>query len=1022
MTRTWTFPASSGQERVWLAQQLDPGSPVFTVPAAVRLRAASGADVVAALRAVVARHESLRTALELRDGELVQVVHAEVPVAPPVLDGPEPEGAMIDTVIDTASAPLWRARVVRLGPDEWLLDAVVHHAVFDAASLTVLAGELAELCAAHREGREPRLPELAVQYPDYAAWERRGAAGPVAQAQLAHWRERLAGLPAVHGVPTDRPRAAELGYAGAEVRFAFPPGLPAAVDALAARLSATPFAVLLAAWAALLGRSSGSDDVVIGTTTWGRDRPELGALIGMFVNPVVLRIDLGGEPTGAELVGRVRRTVLDATEHAAVPFQAVVGVVRTRRDPGVQPLYQLGVNLLPGSGLEPSVATTAQDDLGLDLAPTEGRLRYRTALFDAATAGAVVARYLALLDALVAGPDRPVADLPLADDAERVRVAAWGTGPPPAPAPDAVLHELVAARAAVEPNALAVEGEGASWTRAGLAARAAGVAHHLRGLGVGPGSVVAVCGAPSPPVVAALLGVLSAGAAYLPLDPATPPERLALLVADAGARVLLAVAEGPAPDGVPDGVTVLRLDADPWWEGHPAESPAGGAGPGDPAYVIHTSGSTGRPKGVVVEHRAVVAYLRWACGAYPGLAGRAHLHSSIAFDLSVTALFGPLLAGGSVRTGPLTGAGPAPTFLKATPSHLDLLAALPAAASPTVDLVLGGEALTAAALAPWRARHPGVAVTNEYGPTEAAVGCVAARIAPGEPLPPGPVPIGRPVAGMRALVLDPRGAPVPAGVVGELLVAGPQLARGYLGRPGPTAERFVLRDGERCYRTGDLVRWRADGALEYRGRADDQVSLHGYRIEPGEVVTALRACDGVRDAAVVLREDVPGVPRLVGYLAGTADPAAVVARLRAALPAHLVPSALVPVDALPLTPNGKLDRARLPPPPVPGTADDRAPATAAEELVAEIVADLLGLDRVGADADLFALGGDSLVAIRAATRIREAVDVDVPVRAVFAHPTVAGLAAEVERLLAEELDQLDDTEVDALLARGGDRA
>jgi hypothetical protein len=538
--RTWTFPASSGQERVWLAQQLDPSSPVFTVPAGTVLAARDAGEVLAVLRAVVARHDALRTELRLQDGELVQVVHSEVPVEAEVVDVRDGGADLSAVVVPTDSAPLWRARVVRLAEGRWRLDLAVHHAVFDAASLTVLHRELAEVAAARRAGRPPRLPELTIQYPDFAVWERGGRTGPAVRAHLAYWREQLAGLPGVHAVPTDRPRRAELRYAGGEARFAVPPPLRTGVDALAARLSCTPFTVLLAAWAALLGRLSGRDEVVVGTTTWGRDQPQLAPLIGMFVNPVVLRVPLDGDPDVAALVRRVRDVVLDATEHAGVPFQAVVEQVLPQRLPGVQPLYQLGVNHVPDSGVEPTVATTAPDDLGLDLARDEGRLRYRSDLFDRESAEAVVRRYLGLLAALVADPARPVADLPLMDAAERARVlGGWGAGPrpePPVAGEPGTLHGLVLRRLADDPAALAVEGAGTRLTRGELAARVAGTAHHLRERGVGRGDVVAVCGDPSPAVVAALLGVLAAGGTYLPLDPGHPPERLASLAADAGPR------------------------------------------------------------------------------------------------------------------------------------------------------------------------------------------------------------------------------------------------------------------------------------------------------------------------------------------------------------------------------------------------------------------------------------------------------------------------------------------------------
>ncbi|MFC4061555.1 amino acid adenylation domain-containing protein, partial [Planomonospora corallina] len=575
--------------------------------------------------------------------------------------------------------------------------------------------------------------------------------------------------------------------------------------------------------------------------------------------------------------------------------------------------------------------------------------------------------------------------------------------------------------------------------------------------GAGPESLVAVYAEPCLELLPALLGVWKAGAGYVPVDPAYPADRVRYMLADSAAAAVLTQRHlaGALPAG---GATVLTVDdatatatadatataiddavdaaADAAGEraGRPDDGSPHAAGPGNVAYVIYTSGSTGAPKGVVVEQGSVAAYLAWAGAAYPGLAGQALLHSPISFDLTVTGLFGPLTVGGAVRLAALdesAAAGDRPAFLKATPSHLTLLAALPDRVAPAVDLVLGGEALPADAVTAWRERHPSATVVNEYGPTEATVGCVMARVAPGEELPvdhSGSVGIGRPAPGTTAYVLDGGLRPVPAGVVGELYVAGPQVARGYLNRPGATAAAFVPcpygPPGRRMYRTGDLARRRADGSLEFAGRADDQIKLHGHRIEPGEIETALRALPGVRDAAVSVREDTSEGRRLVAYLVGEADVAAVdVAAvdgaLAATLPAHLVPSGYVVLDALPLTANGKLDHAALPAPAAPERRYT-APRTAAEELVAEVFAELLGVEKVGAEDDFFELGGNSLLAIRAIARIRGQIEVDVPVRGLFSHTTVAGLAAEIERRLTEDLDGLSDEAVERLLAAEGE--
>ncbi|MET8846330.1 amino acid adenylation domain-containing protein [Amycolatopsis sp. NPDC004625] len=989
-TKEWTFPASFGQERIWLSNQLDPASPVYNLPCQVRqdLPLTEG-QWRAALGVVVGRHEALRTTFRMDGADLRQVVHADVPIDFEVHDlraHPDREGRAVELSeaiarrpIPLDTAPPWRAQLCRLADTDWLLTFVVHHTVFDAGSAVVLAKELDEACNAAAEGRLPKLPELAIQYPDYSAWQRGEL--PSVRAQLDYWRERLAGLPPVHSLPTDRPRPAEFGFGGDQVDFALPGGLLDRVGEVGRTLSASPFMVLLAAYTALLSRLSGSDDVVVGVPVAGRDLPELAPLIGMFVNQLAVRVGCGGEPSFADLVGRVRTAVLDAIEHGRVPFQLVAEAVRPERDPAVQAVYQLGFNFIPDSGIEPVRYATAKDDVAIDLTAVNGRLLYRTDLFDRATAESMVDRFLRLLTAAVEDPAVAVADLPLLSDAERRQVEAWsGAAAEDAPLVVDRFEDQVRAT----PDAVAVDLGGVRLTYAELNARADRVAHRLGG-----GGVVGICAPNSADLVVGILGALKSGAAYVPLDPADPAPRRALVLADAGARVVLTAGE------VTLEADTLALDDPAVWAESSGEHPAR-PGADDLAYVIYTSGSTGRPKGVRIGHRALATYLGWARAAYPSLAGRALLHTSASFDLTVTTLLGPLTAGGSiVDTG-------RPDFVKATPTHLTVL---PEESYPAGDLVLGGEALMGELVRPFS----GIAVTNEYGPTEATVGCITHRLdGPVD----GPVPIGRPTPGTRVYVLDERLRPVPPGVAGQLYLAGAQLAQGYLGLPELTAERFPDSPFGRVYATGDLARWRRDGTLDYLSRTDDQVKLRGFRIEPGEVEAALRELPDVRDAAVAVREET-----LVGYVVGSADGAA--DALRATLPEHLVPTVFVTLDALPVAASGKLDRAALPDPQLGGGTEYVAPGTAAEELVAEVLGELLGVEKLGVHDDFFAHGGNSLLAIRAMVRIRKQVGVDLPVRGLFSFTTVAELAAEVERRLAADLDQLSDEEVRAQLAEGG---
>ncbi|WP_405789318.1 non-ribosomal peptide synthetase [Streptomyces sp. NBC_00029] len=582
------------------------------------------------------------------------------------------------------------------------------------------------------------------------------------------------------------------------------------------------------------------------------------------------------------------------------------------------------------------------------------------------------------------------------------------TGWEPAPQPDTSVLALFGEQAARTPDAVAVIAGDRRLTYRELDVAASRVAARLRAAGAP--AVVGVSAEPCLELLPAVLGAWKAGSAWVPVDPGHPADRVAYVLGDSGARLVLAGSAGPFPGDV------LLINDEVGGEADgDADRDLVPASPSDVAYVIYTSGSTGRPKGVVVEHGSLAAYLTWAADVYPGLAGRSLVHSTLCFDLTVTGLFGPLIVGGSVRLAPLTSNVPErPSFLKVTPSHLPLLEAIGDAASPSEDLVVGGEALPADVLEAWRVRNPRTRVTNEYGPTEVTVGCIALTIEPGTQPPvdaSGGVVIGHPVPGHAAYVLDAQGQPVPDGGIGALHVAGPQVSRGYLGRDSAAYASSPFHPGHRMYATGDLVRRREDGLLEYLGRNDQQIKLRGFRIEPGEIESLLRAQPGVEQAAVAVRAD-----QLVAYVVGQGEPDR--DALARELPEYMLPSIFVKLDALPLTSNGKLDSAALPTPDFSVEPAYVAPRTDAERLVAEVFADLLGVEKVGTEDDFFERGGNSLTAIRTIARIRAQLGVDIPVRGMFTFTTVAALAAEIERLIMAELDELSDADAEQLLRQG----
>ncbi|MEU3412796.1 non-ribosomal peptide synthase/polyketide synthase [Streptomyces sp. NPDC006658] len=991
-------PLSTAQQRMWILDRLQGPSDTYTIPVVLRLTGDLDIDALrAAFADVVDRHEALRT-LIAEDAEGAHQV---------VVDGPAPftvtacaAGRLDEEIARAAAVPFVlnrelpaRATLFDTGDGTFTLLVVLHHIAGDGGSMGPLAADLATAYAGRLAGTGSGLAPLPVQYADYALWQRE-----LPDDHLPFWTAALAGLPEQIDLPTDRPRPAVPSHRGDTVAFTVPAALRARVEDLGRERDASAFMVLHAVLAVLLNRLGAGDDIVIGSPVQGRPEAALEELVGLFANTLVLRTDVSGDPTFTELLGRVRRFDVDAYAHADVPFEQLVEVLNPQRSRSRHPLFQVMLTLnaetappdLPGLTvhLGEAPSTAAKFDLSLTLSEHEGQwaavLEYATDLFDRATVRSFADRYLRLLAAVTDDPARPVRDLPLLTDAERTELLVTrnatprrGSGTP--------LPERFEAQADRTPDAVAVTSPSTTLSYAELDARANRLAHHLAGLGVGRGSVVAVVLPRTPDLLVALLAVLKTGAAYLPIDDTYPAGRIALLVKDAGAKATV------TPDTFSAGL-----------DRHPDTRPGVRPHPRDAAYLVYTSGSTGHPKGVVVEHAALAAYLDEATALYPAAAHEALTHSSVAFDMPVTVLFTPLVTGGRVRFAELDENTPRPDLLKITPSHLRLLETLPDRASAATNLVIGGEALDAQPLRRWRARHPDAVVINEYGPTETTVGVVVHRVEPGDRLADGPVPIGRPTGGSRVYVLDTFLQPVPDGVWGELYLAGAQVARGYAGRPGQTAERFVADPfgpaGSRMYRVGDRARWNGSGLLEYGGRADDQVKIRGFRVEPGEIEAALEALDTVAQAAVVVREDRPGDPRLVAYLVAAdagvpvGDPRAALA---ATLPAHLIPSAFTVLDRLPLTGNGKLDRRALPAPDTTTgtTPGGRAPRTPAEKILCALFAEVLDIAEVSIDDDFFRLGGHSLLATQLVNRARNALGAPIRLGDLFEKPTVASLAA-----------------------------
>ncbi len=1022
-----SFPLSFGQQRLWLIDQMRPGSAEYAVPIGWRLFGdVDPLRLRRAVAALIARHEVLRTRYVSADGVPGQIV--DPPGEPEwssidLTDCPpgEREARLRTSIDEIAGRPFrldrdWplRARLFRLDSETHVLVLVQHHIAGDGWSIGLLARDLGELYRAEADGGRTGLAELPAQYTDFAAWQRGMMTGQVVDRHLGYWRERLAGLEPLE-LPTDRPRPSEWQARGGVARFTVAAPLGRAMVALGRAEKATPYMTFLAAVLVLLSRRTGRTDVTVGSPFNGRGRPDLEDLIGLFVNTVVIRADLADRPTFRQVLRRVRTLCLQAYEHQDLPFERLVEDLAPERELSRNPLFQIMFSHvaaerplpdLPGVRTveEPLAADSPMFDLAFELTShadggLDGLITYASSLYDQTTVEGVAKDLTQLMASAASQPDTAIGELPLLVGEDRDRVLLeWNRTA--APRPERCVHELIARQAQRTPDALAVVDPSEELTYRQLDQRANALAWQLRELGVGPESRVGVCVRRGVDLMVGLLAVLKSGGAYVPLDPAHPRARTRRALDDAGVSIVLT--DPVSADGLAGtGRRLVTLDE----PGLAADAPATGVGPDNLLYVLYTSGSTGRPKGTLITHRGMVNRALWGA-RHLGPADRVLQKTPLTFDAAGWEVWAPLVVGGTVVSPPPGVEGDpaalvrslddhAVTVLQMVPSMLRLLVEEPGFAECTsLRLVYsGGEQLTADVCARV-SELLDVELRNLYGPTECTIDVTTWRYAKNER-----VAIGGPIENVQVFVMDEDGRPVPVGVPGELYVGGAGLARGYLARPALTAERFVPSEfghGERLYRTGDRVRWLPGGDLEFLGRLDDQVKVGGVRIEPGEIEATLAGRDGITGVAVTARTDQAGDTFLVAHYEPAATPPAEMREFAAAqLPASMVPAQFVPLDRLPRTTSGKIDRKALP---AWQARDDQsyvAPRTETERQVAGILAAALGVERVGLHDNFFRLGGHSLLAIRTVSRLRAELSAELPARLLFEAPTPEGIARAV---------------------------
>lgn len=1038
-----TFPLSFAQQRLWFISQLQQDNASYNVSAGVRMEGPlSVAALERAFGEVLRRHESLRTVIRQVDGEPVQVI-----TGPPVFRLPkfdlqmvpaaqrETEAQLLLTLdaqkpFNIEDASLFRATLLLLSPREHILLLTMHHIISDGMSRGVLVRELVQLYEAFANGRSSTLPELTIQYVDFAAWQREWLQGEVLDKQVSYWKEKLAGAPSLLELPADRPRPPVQSFHGARQPVVIPQELTESLRELGESQNATLFMTLLAAFEVLLFRHTGQDDIVVGVPITGRNNPELANLIGFFINSLPVRTDLSGNPTFRELLGRVREAALGAYEHQDLPFEKLVEVSQPERDTSYSPLFQVMCHLdntgapalaLPGLRLTPLDADTGTSkfDLTLDLAESstelKGWLEYSTELFDDVTIQRLSERFQILLKAAVAAPDTRIAALPLLSPVEENQLIV-GLNQTAEVFPHApCLHQIFEAQVEQTPAATAVRFEGQELTYAELNRRANQLAHRLRKLGVGREVLVAICMEPSLDLPIALLAVLKAGGAYIPLDPADPRKRLSFFLEETGAPVVL-TQEGLADNQAFAGVQVIRLDRDV--EVFATEStenlPSQVTGE-NLCYVIYTSGSTGQPKGAMLHHRGVRNRLLWGITNYQLGQGDVVLHKTpLTFDVSVWEIFAPLLSGACLLIAKAGGhqdpvyqlelmAREKVTHVDYVPTMLEVLLELEGLDDcDSLKIVTSaGEALTRELRDRFYSQTK-AKLYNLYGSTEASLAVTywVCQADGKERL----IPIGRPMNNARIYILDKHLQPVPIGVAGELHVGGVAPGRGYLKRPDLTADKFIPdalseTGGERLYKTGDLARYRSDGAIEFLGRLDHQVKIQGRRLELVEVEASLCQHPGVREAVVLARKITAGNKSLVAYVVSKQEPLPTGDELRnylrQKLPEYMVPAAYVVLTELPLLSNGKLNRRALPRPKKLLSQPEAVympPESDLEQTIASIWQQVFNIDRVSIHTNFFDLGGNSLLVTKVHSKLRAALNSDIQVIELFKHSTIHSLA------------------------------